>query len=123
MALLLLHGSVHWVSHERRDYNVSTTMAAASARREYCSGCCVSQERGCVVLGYAMAAVILSQERINMSVVPIAPQISFQLLAAKSLQSCPILCDAIDGSSPGSPIPGVLQARTLEWVAISFSNE
>ena len=42
--------------------------------------------------------------------------------AAKSLQSCPTLCDPIDGSQPGSPIPGILQARTLEWVAISFSN-
>ena len=42
--------------------------------------------------------------------------------AAKSLQSCPTLCDAIDGSPPGSPIPGILQARTLEWGAISFSN-
>ena len=41
---------------------------------------------------------------------------------AKSLQSCPILCDPIDGSPPGSSIPGILQARTLEWVAISFSN-
>jgi len=41
--------------------------------------------------------------------------------AAKSLQSCPTLCDPIDGSPPGSPIPGILQARTLEWVAISFS--
>ena len=43
--------------------------------------------------------------------------------AAKSLQSCPILCDPIDGSPPGSPVPGILQARTLEWVAISFSKE
>ena len=42
--------------------------------------------------------------------------------AAKSLQSYPILCDPRDGSPPGSPIPGILQARTLEWVAISFSN-
>ena len=42
--------------------------------------------------------------------------------AAKSLQSCLTLCDPIDGSSPGSPVPGILQARTLEWVAISFSN-
>ena len=42
--------------------------------------------------------------------------------AAKSLQSCPTLCDPIDGSPPGSPISGILQARTLEWVAISFSN-
>ena len=42
--------------------------------------------------------------------------------AAKSLQSCPTLCDPIDGGPPGSPIPGILQAGTLEWVAISFSN-
>ena len=42
--------------------------------------------------------------------------------AAKSLQSCPTLCDPIDGSPPGSPVPGILQARALEWVAISFSN-
>ena len=42
--------------------------------------------------------------------------------AAKLLQSCPILCDPRDGSPPGSPVPGILQARTLEWVAISFSN-
>ena len=42
--------------------------------------------------------------------------------AAKSLQSCPTLCDPIDVSPPGSPVPGILQARTLEWVAISFSN-
>ena len=42
--------------------------------------------------------------------------------AAKSPQSCPTLCDPIDGSPPGSPIPGILKARTLEWVAISFSN-
>ena len=42
--------------------------------------------------------------------------------AAKSLQWCPTLCDPIDGSPPGSPVPGILQARTLEWVAISFTN-
>ena len=42
--------------------------------------------------------------------------------AAKSLQSCLTLCDPIDGSPPGSPVPGILQARTLEWVAISFSS-
>ena len=51
---------------------------------------------------------------------------SFSLLllpaAAKFPQSCLTLCDPIDGSPPGSPVPGILQARTLEWVAISFSN-
>ena len=45
----------------------------------------------------------------------------FAAAAAKSLQSCPTLCSPIDGSPPGSPVPGILQARTLEWVAISFS--
>ena len=45
-----------------------------------------------------------------------------QHAAAKSLQSCPTLCNPIDGSPPGPAIPGILQARTLEWVAISFSN-
>ena len=51
--------------------------------------------------------------------------VCIQLLAAtaaESLQSCPTLCDPIDGSPPGSPIPGILQARILEWGAISFSN-
>ena len=50
---------------------------------------------------------------------------SLQITAAaatKSFQSCPTLCDPIDGSPPGSPVPGILQARTLEWVAVSFSN-
>ena len=42
--------------------------------------------------------------------------------AAKLLQSCPTLCDPIDGSPPDSPVPGILQARTVEWVTISFSN-
>ena len=48
--------------------------------------------------------------------------ISAAAVAAKSLQSCPTLCDPIDGSPPGSSVPGILQARILEWVAISFSN-
>ena len=46
----------------------------------------------------------------------------FAAAAAKSLQSCPTLCDPTDVSPPGSPVPGILQARTLEWVAIAFSN-
>ena len=49
-------------------------------------------------------------------------QINYAAAAAKSLQSCPTLCDPIDGSPPGSAIPGILQARTLEWVAIAFSK-
>ena len=54
---------------------------------------------------------------------PPIPQIFLSIAAAaKSLQSCPTLCDPIDGSPPGSPVPGILQAKTLELVAISFSN-
>ena len=49
-------------------------------------------------------------------------QMNAAAAAAKSLQSCPTLCDPTDGSPPGSPVPGILQARTLEWVAISFSS-
>ena len=48
--------------------------------------------------------------------------ISAAAAAAKSLQSCPTLCDPIDGSPPGSSVPGIFQARILEWFAISFSN-
>ena len=50
------------------------------------------------------------------------PPGGYAAAAAKSLQLCPTLCDPRDGSPPGSPVPGILQARTLEWVAISFSN-
>ena len=49
-------------------------------------------------------------------------QVNLAAAAAKSLQSCPTLCDPIDGTPPGSPVPGILQARTLEWVALAFSN-
>ena len=54
--------------------------------------------------------------------VPNVSPLQHTAAAAKSLQSCLTLCDPIDSSPPGSPIPGILQARTLEWVAISFSN-
>ena len=56
------------------------------------------------------------------SLLPFPPQILSFFAAAKSLQSCPTLWDPRDGSPPGSPVPGILQARTREWVAISFSN-
>ena len=52
----------------------------------------------------------------------LSPLYKLAAAAAKSLQSCPTLCDPIDGSPPGSAVPRILQARTLEWVAISFSN-
>ena len=63
--------------------------------------------------------------RINIVKMTILPNAIYRFnaaAAAKSLQLCPSLCDPIDCSPPGSPVPGILQARTLKWVAISFSN-
>ena len=64
----------------------------------------------------------LTQVQIYLNSVEFNGAKSKEPVAAKSLQSCPTLCDPIGGSPPGSPIPGILQARTLEWVAISFSS-
>ena len=58
----------------------------------------------------------------NVKSANLLPTLAAATAAAKSLQSCPTLYDPIDGSPPRSPIPGILQERTLEWVAISFSN-
>ena len=60
--------------------------------------------------------------KINLEIIHFTEGVFYMCVAAKSLQSCPTLCDSIDASPPGSPIPGILQARTLEWVAISFSS-
>ena len=62
------------------------------------------------------------QETQVQSLSPLEKGMSAAAAAAKLLQSCPTLCDPIDGGPPGPPIPGILQARTLEWVAISLSN-
>ena len=74
---------------------------------------------------------LFSMSAISVAVLQIDSSVPFFLIpcicvavaaAAKSLQSCPTLCNPLDGSPPGSPVPGILQARTLEWVATSFSN-
>ena len=66
-----------------------------------------------------LASALINQRNTHMSVEPVKPlQRSAAAAAAKSLQSCPALYDPIDVSPPGSPIPGILQARTLEWVVI-----
>ena len=72
-------------------------------------------------LNFLLSIHSLSHCNVNASVF-IAPLTLPAAAAAKSLQSCPTLCDPIDGSPPGSPVPGILHARTPEWVAISFSN-
>ena len=84
----------------------------------YCRSGLASGNRFCITLERTTELVLL-EEKDGVS------ESSIDWLAAaaaKSLQSCPTLCDPIDISSPGSPAPGILQARTLEWVAISFSN-
>ena len=75
-----------------------------------------------IVWGY-ISALGMELSGCERNVWPAKPQIyTAAAAAAASLQSCPTLCDPIDGSPPGSPVPGILQARILEWVAISFSN-
>ena len=71
-----------------------------------------------------MIHMMMSSPFVNICMQLFSPNSVFGVAAAaaKSIQSCPTLCDPIDGSPSGSPIPGILQARTLEWVAISFSN-
>ena len=64
---------------------------------------------------------VISSQEINIKT-NLEPLAAATAAAAKLLQSCPTLCDPIDGSPPGTPVPGILQARTLEWVAISFFN-
>ena len=66
-------------------------------------------------------ATIGTQHGVSAWEPPMGPAVAVAA-AAKLLQSCPTLCDPIDSSPPGSPVPGILQARTLEWVAISFST-
>ena len=68
-----------------------------------------------------MIKELIHQEAITVTNI-CAPNIRAAAAAAKSLQSYSTLCDPIDGSPPGCPVPGIVQARTLEWVAISFSN-
>ena len=90
---------------------------------------------GSSVLGISQArilewvAISFSRDLLDQGIAPVSRALAgsgksrgVSAAAAKSLQSCLTLCDPIDGSAPGSPVPGILQARTLEWVAISFSN-
>ena len=69
-----------------------------------------------------MLSITNYQRNANQNYNDVSPHIS-QNAAAKSLQSCPTLCDPIDGSPPGSPVPGIFQARVLEWGATAFSDQ
>ena len=94
--------SVHGISQERILVAFSSSRGSFSPR----DGICISYITG----------LFFTTEP------PGKPLNLYAGVAAKSLQSCLTLCEPIDGSPPGSPVPGILQARTLEWVAISFSN-
>ena len=76
------------------------------------------QSMGSQKIGRDLATKQHNRERVSEPVL----RSKGKMATAKSLQSCLTLCDPIDSSPPGSPVPGILQARTLEWVAISFSN-
>ena len=94
--------------------NSPPIQAAASRWAEFP----VLLSRYLLVVHSKYSSVYMSIPNSHLSRPPILPPAA----AAKSLQSCPTLCDPIDSSPPGSPVPDILQARTLEWVAISFSN-
>ena len=90
------------------------------------SACVLAETFGCMCCVESLSCVCLIATPWTVARQPGFPGSSAAcaaaVAAAKLLQSCPTLCNAIDGSPPGSPVPGVLQARILEWVAISFSN-
>ena len=94
--------------------------------RNYCpwnpSSCCHAWVLLPWSLGLSSGWVVICALALHLLNPPTLSQEDSAAAAAKSLQSCPILCNPIDGSPPGSPIPGNLQGRTQEWVAISFSN-
>ena len=109
----LLGSSVHGISQAR----VLEQVAISSSRgfsqlRDWTHVSCIGWW---ILYHWATWKALFTVQKVNIRKVAAAT-------AAKSLQSCPTVCDPIDGSPPGSPVPGILQARTLEWVAISFSN-
>ena len=108
---------LHRVGHDWSD------LAAAAAGTEWKDAACKIIHREWVLFGLKKKGISKSQKLVKVwSFGAKLKCLSFAAAAAKSLQPCPTLCNPIDGSPPGSPVPGILQARTLEWVAVSFSN-
>ena len=100
------------------------TLSMGFSRQEYCSGLPFPRPGDLPNLGIELGLPASPASQVDSlpTEPPGKPSDHPAAAAAKSFQSCPTLCDPIDGSPPGSPVPGTLQARTLEWVAISFSN-
>ena len=105
-----LFGTPQTVAHQ-------APLSMGFPRQEYWSGCHFLLQRIFPNQGSNLCLLHWQADSL-----PLSHQGNCILQYAKSLQLCPTLCDPIDGSPPGSPVPGTLQARTLEWVAISFSN-
>ena len=103
-------GLVIWSKDPRLDSDTPGTL-----------GTSLSLLDGVPALWWVLWLSVASHGRSGFSMLPLG-RCHSDAAAAKSCQSCPTLCDPIDSSPPGSPVPGILQARTLEWVAISFSN-
>ena len=131
--LLMLHGlghplpqfPFHLPGSECRDAEFSLGELIRIIRRAALHPGCSAENSHAVVFGKMFPSLGGPQpceHRVVFLVWPPGLLQSAAAAAAKSLQSCPTLCNPIDSSPPGSPIPGILQARTLEWVAISFSN-
>ena len=112
--LIMLHGAV---VGKRRGKAWLRAVARASL-----SLCCHLQVRNFTKLEHGPLCCCAKLIRYNLFYSALINKLVSAAAAAKSLQLCPTLCDHIDSSPPGSSIPGILQARTQEWVAISFSN-
>ena len=112
----LLHSEHHWICW----YPIQPRWGGQDKPRGWPRVC----RQGVIVVGWEPPLDYFLCEIMSLSMNSVFVECRVQpaAAAAKSLQSCPTLCDPIDGSPPGSPVPGILQARTLEWVAISFSN-
>ena len=109
MILLLPNNNQRYISQVSRDWEVPSI--SSRSLKAFSPWCCFFTKL--ILVG----VYLLYNFVIGSTVVVVSGT-----AAVKSLQSCPTLCDPIDGSPPGSEVPGILQARTLEWVAVSFSN-
>ena len=105
----------------QKRWSLKMTLGLTSVLRQV-KLCCSNKQVKILLAHFRQSSFLLCTQDRPSWLCSVCPLNSAAAAAAKSLQSCPTLCNPIDGSPPGSPFPGILQARTLEWVAISFSN-
>ena len=117
------HSSVlAWRIPEAEEHDGLPSMGLHRVGHDWSDLAAAAAAQMCIVSTYSPWRSLVLLESILGLVVHYKNRYIYSNAAAKSLHSCPTLCDPIDGSPPGSPVPGILQARTLQWVAISFSN-